>query len=78
MNGKDTDAKIDELAQMVARGFSEVHKEIGELREELRGEIEDTKKELTGQIQALDKHLIMFRKDHDELATRVKDLELTA
>lgn len=96
MNGKDIDAKIDELAQMVARGFSEVHQEIGEIHQEigemhqeiggLRGEIADVKEELTGQMRALehnvdlmlDKHIGMFRKDYDELAARVKDLELAA
>ena len=85
---KDIDTKIDELAQMVARGFSETHEDIS--RVEVRvGHIEARVERieedslikadlirLRGDIDImLDKHVGTFRKDYDELAMRVKKLE---
>jgi SMC interacting uncharacterized protein involved in chromosome segregation len=72
MKGKDVDAKIDELAQMVASGFTETQNEIHEIRDELKGDM----KFLRGDIDImLDKHIGTFRKDYDELTRRVKKLE---
>lgn len=69
---KDIDEKIDELAQMVAGGFSETQNEIREVRDELKGDM----KFLRGDIDImLDKHIGTFRKDYDDLARRVKKLE---
>ncbi|MDO8408002.1 MAG: hypothetical protein Q7S95_02070 [bacterium] len=90
--GKDIDTKVDELAQMVARGFMELQKgmkeEFANVRadmatkeelEELRQEMA-TKEDLT-QLKGdfdimLDKHIGIFRKDYDNLARRTKDLEV--
>ena len=88
MKGKDIDTKIDELAQMVARGFSETHEDIQRLEvkidslDERVETIEEnyvTKADLArfrGDIDImLDRHIGTFRKDYDDLARRVKDLE---
>ena len=85
---KGTDTKIDELARMVANGFSEAHKDISRvetkvehIEEKVEGIEENyTTKEdlirLRGDIDImLDKHIGTFRKDYDELAARVKKLE---
>jgi len=65
MKDKDIEAKIDDLAQMVARGFTEVRGEFKEDLIRLRGDIDIM----------LDRHIGTFRKDYDELAGRVKRLE---
>ena len=65
---KDVDTKIDELARMVASGFTDVHSEIHELRDEFKADM----KFLRGDIDImLDRHIGTFRKDYDELAARV-------
>ena len=64
--------EIDELAQMVAGGFTEIQKEMHEIRDELKGDM----KFIRGDIDImLDRHIGTFRKDYDDLARRVKDLE---
>jgi hypothetical protein len=65
MKDKDIEAKIDDLAQMVARGFIEIRNEFKEDLVRLRGDIDIM----------LDRHIGTFRKDYDELAARVKRLE---
>jgi hypothetical protein len=65
MKDKDIQAKIDDLAQMVARGFIEIRNEFKEDLVRLRGDIDIM----------LDRHIGTFRKDYDELAARVKRLE---
>jgi hypothetical protein len=75
---KDTniETKIDDLAGMVARGFTEVRAEMKELGEELRSEFKAEMTHLRGDIDImLDRHIGTFRKDFDELAARVKRLE---
>ena len=57
---------------MVAGGFTETQKEIRGVRDELKGDM----KFLRGDIDImLDKHIGTFRKDYDELISRVKKLE---
>ncbi len=78
-----TDTKIDELARMVAQGFTETQKDIQELRDELKGDMKELREELKGDMKflrgdidiMLDHHIGTFRKDYDELAARVKKLE---
>lgn len=80
---KDMDTKIDELARMVASGFSETQKEMRDGMTDLRDEMTDMRAEfradmkfLRGDIDImLDRHIGTFRKDYDELAARVKKLE---
>jgi hypothetical protein len=91
MKDTDIEGKIDDLARMVADGFTEVRAEfkairaematqedLAELRAELRAEMA-TKNDLArlkGDIDImLDRHIGTFRKDYDELAARVKRLE---
>ncbi|MGE0521366.1 MAG: hypothetical protein AB7P78_20515 [Candidatus Binatia bacterium] len=82
MKDTDIEAKIDDLARMVAQGFSEQRKEfkadLADLRAELRAEMatKDDLARLKGDIDImLDRHIGTFRKDYDELAARVKRLE---
>lgn len=89
MKDKDIEAKIDDLAQMVARGFTEVRDEFKEVRQEFREDLAELREEmreifatkedlvhLRGDIDImLDRHIGTFRKDYDELAARVKRLE---
>jgi hypothetical protein len=82
MKDKDIEAKIDDLAQMVARGFTEIRREmatkqdLADLRDELRDEFKADMGRLRGDIDImLDRHIGTFRKDYDELAARVKRLE---
>ena len=87
MKNGDIEGKIDDLARMVADGFTEVREEFKAVRSEmatqddlagLRAEMA-TKQDLArlrGDIDImLDKHIGIFRKDFDELAARVKRLE---
>ena len=87
MNDGDIEAKIDDLAAMVARGFTEIRGELKDIRDtmatqedlaELREEMA-TKGDLArlrGDIDIMiDRHIGTFRKDFDELAARVKRLE---
>lgn len=92
MKDKDIEGKIDELAQMVARGFMELQKgmkeEFANVRaematkeelDELRQEMatKEDLKHLKGDFDLmLDKHIGIFRKDYDDLARRTKDLEV--
>jgi SepF-like predicted cell division protein (DUF552 family) len=72
MKDQDIEGKIDDLAQMVARGFTELREEIRDVRDELKGDIA----RLRGDVDImLDHHIGTFRKDYDELAARVKHLE---
>jgi hypothetical protein len=81
-----TDDKIDELARMVAVGFSEVRGVMHTEFAEIRGEIADIRevmatKEDLAELQRnveiiMDTHISLFHKDFDSLATRVKDLEM--
>ena len=87
MKDGDIEGKIDDLARMVADGFTEVRAEFKAVRAEmatqedlaeLRAEMA-TKQDLAhlkGDLDImLDKHIGVFRKDFDELAARVKRLE---
>ena len=65
MKDKDVEGKIDDLAQMVARGFTELREEFKADMNHLRGDIDIM----------LDRHIGTFRKDYDDLAARVKRLE---
>jgi HD superfamily phosphodiesterase len=72
MKEKNIDTKIDELARMVAQGFTDTHKEIQDVRNEFKADM----KFLRGDIDImLDRHIGTFRKDYDELTARVKKLE---
>ena len=84
--GRGVDAKLDELAQIMAGGFADTATKVD--LEEMRGEMHRdfaTKQEfqdglhtLRGDIDImLDHHIGTFRKDYDELASRVKKLEQT-
>lgn len=73
---KNIDTKIDELARMVASGFTETQKETRDGLAGLRDEFKADMKFLRGDIDImLDRHIGTFRKDYDELAARVKKLE---
>ena len=78
---KNIDTKIDEIARMVAQGFSETHDDISRVESKVDGIKEDyvIKSDLIrlrGDIDImLDRHIGTFRKDYDDLARRVKDLE---
>lgn len=68
--------EIDDLARMVASGFTETQKETRDGLAELRDEFKADMKFLRGDIDImLDRHIGTFRKDYDELAARVKKLE---
>lgn len=89
MKDSDIETKIDELAEMVARGFSEVRDEFKAVRQEFGEDLAELRKEmretfatkedlirLRGDIDImLDRHIGTFRKDYDDLAARVKHLE---
>ena len=83
MEDKRIEGKIDDLARMVADGFTEVRHEFKVTRDEmhamndeLRSEFKADLAHLRGDIDImLDKHIGVFRKDFDELAARVKRLE---
>jgi len=73
---KNIDTKIDELARMVAQGFTDTQKETRDGLAELQGEFKADMKFLRGDIDImLDRHIGTFRKDYDDLAARVKKLE---
>ena len=73
---KNVDVKIDELARMVAQGFTDTQKEMHEGFADLRSEFKGDMKFLRGDIDImLDRHIGTFRKDYDDLAARVKKLE---
>ncbi len=74
MKDKDIEAKIDDLAQMVARGFMEMRTEMNDIQGDMT--TKDDLIHLRGDIDImLDRHIGTFRKDYDELAARVKRLE---
>lgn len=87
MKDTDIEAKIDDLARMVAGGFTEVRGELKDIRDTMatQDDLADIRQEmatkadlehLRGDIDImLDKHIGIFRKDFDELAARVKRLE---
>lgn len=70
---KDIDTKIDELAAMVANGFSEVSGRFDTINERLDS-IEET---LVTKVDKsdLEKFVGVVRQDYDGLAARVKNLE---
>lgn len=84
-----SDQKIDELARITAGGFREVKAEFRSVREEMTG-LREELTEMRGETATksdlvrlredvnimLDQHIGAFRKDYDELATRVKALEM--
>jgi hypothetical protein len=78
MKDKDVEGKIDDLAQMVARGFTEIREDmatkadLAELREGFKGDMVRLHSDID---IMLDRHIGTFRKDYDELAARVKRLE---
>lgn len=57
----DLSKTVDDLARMTAQGFSDVKNDLTRMR----GDIDIM----------LDRHVGTFRKDYDELASRVKKLE---
>jgi hypothetical protein len=62
MKEKNIDTKIDELARMVAQGFTDTRKEIQDVRNELKADM----KFLRGDIDImLDRHIGTFRKDYE-------------
>ena len=77
--------RLDKLARAVANGFARTAKDIATIREEmatkkelgaLRLEMKEDLRVLRSDIDLLlDRHIGTFRKDYDELATRVKKLE---
>lgn len=76
-NSKNT--TIDDLAVMVAGGFKRVDekfehvdKKIEFVRSEIKGDIFELRNDID---VMLSRHLGTFRKDYDDLATRVKKLE---
>lgn len=76
MKEEGTDTKIDELARMVATGFTDTQKEMRDGMAELRTEFKGDIAHLRADIDImLDRHIGTFRKDYDDLATRVKKLE---
>jgi hypothetical protein len=83
MKDTDIEAKIDDLAQMVARGFTEVRDEFKAVRQEFKADLADLGEEFKGDMIRLrgdidimlDRHIGTFRKDYDELAAGVKRLE---
>lgn len=74
MKKKSVDEKIDELAQMVARGFSETgtKEDLRNLRTELKGDMVRFRQDVD---IMLDRHVGSVRRDYDSLAGRVKKLE---
>ena len=64
------DEKLDELAQMVARGFAATATK--EDVEEIRTDVAELRDAIPLMI---DKALGLVRRDYDSLATRMKDLE---
>ena len=75
-------ASIDNLAVMVQRGFVETKEDFNKLRSDLENNY-STKSELKEEIkklkedidEMLNHHIGTFRKDYDELASRVRKLE---
>jgi len=78
---KQSQKNTDELARMVAQGFTDIHKDINRVEDRVENVEEnyvtrDDLVQLRGDVDImLDKHIGIFRKDYDELAVRVKDLE---
>lgn len=78
---------IDELARMMAKGFRETatKDDLRELRDEFKSDTKDmaTKLYVSNEILKLredidimlDRHIGTFRKDYDDLARRVKQIE---
>ncbi len=84
-NGK-IEGKIDDLAVAVAKGFDVVHREIKDLRDDMKGlriEMSDFKKEMKQEMSdfkkeinhTLEGHIKSVRSDYDGLSHRVKILE---
>lgn len=82
---KTTDEKIDLLARMVEKGFSEVRADIDDLARSTAQGFSDVRDDIATKADLeslenhvgvmLDKHIGTFRGDYDALAIRVKDLE---
>ncbi len=75
---------IDDLATMVASGFSEVTSTMA-TKDELKDGLKSVRNELKDELkdvvkkddleESMNRHIGTFRKDYDELASRVKKLE---
>ncbi|MBU6321237.1 MAG: hypothetical protein KGI78_03070 [Patescibacteria group bacterium] len=80
MPKKSVDEKLDELAQMVARGFMEVRGEMKEMREELaaKEDLAQIRSEMAtkADLRQLDKTFNVHQVQIDDLARRTKDLEV--
>lgn len=73
-----TDEKIDELAQMVARGFSELRTDMNTEFALVREEMSIMREEMIikKDLQVMfDRYSVPLRTDQDALASRVKKLE---
>jgi hypothetical protein len=71
---KKFDEKIDDLAAMTARGFSEVNERLEVIEENYvtKDDLEILSKNID---RKFDTHISIFRKDYDGLAKRTKNLE---
>lgn len=76
---------IDELARMMAGGFTEMGQRFDELDERLSGQIEDLDERLSGQIKILDQkigvvntNVLSLQYDYRKVVTRLENLELRA
>src|SRR5665213_2796666 len=90
MKETNIEGKIDDLARMVADGFTEIRGDMRELRDEMatKADLAELREEMLGVASKedlvrlkgdfdimLDRHIGTFRRDYDELAGRVKHLE---
>jgi Sec-independent protein translocase protein TatA len=76
----EVEKKIDELALMMAQGFSELRGEMSEMGTELRAEFRTEMAQLRIEMRedmehVFDKYVRVVRKDYDSLAGRTKKLE---
>lgn len=78
---KSIDQKIDDLAAMVARGFSDIESRMATKDDLFAVEsrltkIEDKLETVSAKVDTvLDRHIGTLRRDHDALAGRVRKLE---
>jgi len=71
---KDIDAKIDDLAAMVAQGFSELRTDMTEGFAEVNGRIDRIEDTMATKAD-VERFVHTVRTDYDALAARVKDIE---
>ncbi|HVX91501.1 MAG TPA: hypothetical protein VHC20_07895 [Candidatus Paceibacterota bacterium] len=71
---KTTDEKVDDLARMVAEGFTDLQGEIADVRTTIatKSDLADLEQRMAIEM---DRHLGAVRADYDSLAGRVKNLE---